>query len=249
MGKSSNTRTLLIFGLIVLGIYVLPTAVAKFAGSHTWEFNRTGGVTSIECGKCHTYIKNEINSSDTVDVMWAHLNASANSSYVGPGLTININNSPSGSLDDVCWMCHVVQNEFATLGGTHTKVVIRVCTDTDCHGNETGPYPIFGEAIRNVTGRLNNDADAHYNFYRPLTAWTSAIGQENTSLPNYDQGYISCLTCHTHVGLDLNLTRPQKLSLWMTLISVQTGWNATNLTVNMTNTSSVIGGKEPGSLW
>jgi hypothetical protein len=247
MGKSSDTRTLLIIAVIVLGIYILPSAVAKYTGSHTWEFNRTGGVTSIECGRCHIYIVNEINSSNTVDTMWAHRNASTNSSYVGPGGIINISYQPTGSLYDVCWMCHITEDN--AVQGTHTKVVTRVCTDVDCHGNYTGNYTVWGEPIRNVTGRISSPADGHSNFYVPLTAWNSTIGNEDVLGSVYDQGYISCLACHTHVGLDLNLTRPQKLSLWMELISVTTGWNATNLTVNMTNMTSVVGGKEPGSLW
>ena len=245
MGNGSNTRMLLIIGVLVLGIYILPSAVAKYAGSHTWEFNRTAGVTGLQCGLCHTYIKNEIQANQTPDVVSAHLAASNTSTYVGPGQDINITATPTGSYDDVCWMCHVQENDV-TVGGGHTKVVIRVCTDADCHGNQTGPYD-WGEAIQNVTGRINSSADAHWNFYRPLTGFNSTIGNEDGGV--YEMGFVACLACHTHVGLDLNITRPQKLSLSLSLISVTEGFNVTSLTVNYTNMTSTLGGKEPGSVW
>jgi hypothetical protein len=255
MGKNSNTKMLLLIAVFILGIYVLPSAVAKYAGSHTWELNETGGVTSLQCGKCHTYIKNEITAGVTNDAMNAHLNASNNSNYVGIGKLINITNTPTGSLDDVCWMCHI-QELDATLSGGHTKVVIRACTDSDCHGDTTGTgactvFPTgFGGGVNtscNVTGNLNSSTDAHWNFYRPLTGLTSSIGNEDGG--NYDMGFIACIGCHTHTGLDLNITRPQKLSLSLNLTSVTAGFNLTSLTVNYSNMTSSVGGKEYGSVW
>jgi hypothetical protein len=255
MGKSSNKKILLFIAVLILGIYVLPSAVAKYAGSHTWEVNESAGVTALQCGKCHTYIKNEITAATNNDTMWAHRNASANASYVGDGMIINITNTPTGSLDDVCWMCHIMEQDALVTGG-HTKVVIRVCTDSDCHGDEAGTTSctVFASGFGgvntscNVTGKLNSSADAHWNFYRPLTGYTSSIGNEDDGI-NYDMGFVACMACHTHVGLDLNITRPQKLSLSLNLTDVITGFNATSLTVNYTNMTSSIGGKEPGSVW
>ena len=255
MGKNTNIKLLLLIAVFIMGIYVLPSAVAKYTGSHTWELNETGGVTSLQCGKCHTYIKNEITNGVTSDAMNAHRNASNNTAYVGVGKIINISNTPTGSLDDVCWMCHV-QERDATLSGGHTKVVIRACTDSDCHGDTTGTTSctIFAAGFSggantscNVTGRINSSTDAHWNFYRPLTRLTSSIGNEDGG--NYDMGFMACLACHTHVGLDLNITRPQKLSLSLNLTSVTAGFNATSLSVNYTNMTSTTGGKEPGSVW
>ncbi|MFQ5800424.1 MAG: hypothetical protein ACE5HH_01725 [Candidatus Hydrothermarchaeales archaeon] len=227
----------------------MPSAVAKYAGSHTWELNDTGGAAGLQCGKCHTYIVNEINYSGAVgDVAFVHRNASNYSGYVGSNQLINITYTPSGSLYDVCWMCHV-QELDATVTGGHTKVVIRACTDGDCHGDQTnsGSCTLWTDDNRcNVTGNINSSTDAHYNFYRPLTAFNSTIGNEDGGV--YDRGYIACLGCHTHVGLDLNLTRPNKLSLTMVLLS--TGeWNATSLTVNYSSTNVSVEGKEPGSVW
>jgi hypothetical protein len=257
MGKSSNAKILLFISVLILGIYVLPSAVAKYAGSHTWEVNESAGVTALQCGLCHTYIKNEITGAINNDTMNAHMNASNDSAYVGPGQTINISNTPTGSLDDVCWMCHI-QELDATVSGGHTKVVIRVCTDEDCHGDQVsddgvGSCEVFTSGFGgvnsscNVTGKLNSSADAHWNFYRPLEGFNSTIGNEDGG--NYGMGFVSCMACHTHVGLDLNITRPNKLSLSLNLISVTEGFNATSLTVNYTNMSSSVGGKEPGSVW
>ena len=259
MGKSSNTKVLLLIAVFVLGIYILPSAVAKYAGSHTWELNETSRVTGLQCGLCHTYIVNEINSSITEDVMWKHRNASNNSAFVGPTGVINISFTPQGNLTDVCWMCHVVQNEYAATTGGHTKVVIRVCTDTDCHGDSSsgdneGMCEVYTSGLSgansscNITGKISSTVDAHWNFFVPLEAIESSIGRENGS-GNYGSGFFACLGCHTHVGMDLNITRPQKVSLWLNLTSITAGFNATQFSVNFTNMTSVVGGKEPGSVF
>jgi len=194
---------LLLLAVIVLGIYVLPSAIAKFAGSHTWEFNATTRVTALQCGKCHTYIKNEINNTNAQmyagDAISAHLAASNNTNYVSnaSGAPIYIPSLPASwdaTYDNVCWMCHTVESGFTA--STHTKVTIRACTDIDCHGNylnytdngvsapaaPTGTNitncQIWNENICNVTGRINSTSDAHKNFYYPLTAYESPYGNE-----------------------------------------------------------------------
>ncbi len=205
----SLTAFLLIFILVLLIIYALPSATAKFAGSHTWEFNSTYGVTALKCGKCHGYIKSEMLSNKTPDALSSHLSASSNSSYVGPGKIINITRTPSGNYDDVCYMCHVVEDTFTA--ASHTKVTIRVCTDVDCHGDSTNApgntsCDLWDDEHCNVTGRINETDDAHRNFYYPLTKInTSYISEEGKA---YDAGFVACLACHTHVGLDINVTRP-----------------------------------------
>jgi len=266
-----DSKALLILALFVIGIYVLPSAVAKFAGSHTWEFNASTRVTGLQCGRCHMYIVEEINNSEAKkyagDAITRHLNASNSTDYInsstGPLRFDGPGTSWAATLYNVCWMCHVVEGG-TSVTGTHTKVTIRVCTDIDCHGNPMNytdnfgaPAPatgsnktscdLWGEDHCNVTGRINTTADAHYNFYRAVANYSSPYGNENGGQYNY--GFIACLACHTHVGLDLNLTRPQKLSLSMKLVSMQTGWNATSLSVNYTNMTSTVGGKNPGSVW
>jgi hypothetical protein len=253
MAKGSNFKTLLLIGVLVLGIYILPSAVAKYSG--TWEVNNTAGVAGLQCGKCHGYIKDEFAFAVADNVVEAHKNASNNSLFVGPGAIINISGTPDGTDDDVCLMCHQQQQDAAVTGG-HTKVVIRVCTDEDCHGDENGDgmctvYPTgFGGANTscNVTGRINESVDAHWNFYRPLTEIDSSIGQEEGNY-NYNMSFVSCLACHTHVGLDINITRPTKFSLSLNLTDPVLGFNVTDLEVNMSNTTSTTGGKEPGSVW
>ena len=264
---SSRTMVLLLIAVLVLGIYVLPSATAKFAGSHTWEFNASTGVTGLKCGKCHVYIVSEINNSNAKalagNAITAHLNASNATEYIGKGKPLNFSGPGAtwdATYDNVCWMCHVVEGG-ASVSGTHTRVTIRVCTDVDCHGNYNNQSDdggtvtscdIWGEDHCNVTGRINNTADAHRNFYYPLTRYTSPYGNENGG--QYDYGFVACLACHTHVGLDLNFTRPNKLSARFNLTamtgSTQTSpWNITKLEVNTSSTNTTVGGKAPGSVW
>ncbi len=70
---------------MILGIYVLPSVTARFAGSHTWELNLTADpderVGQLDCGKCHVYIKNEF-TAGSFNVSLRHQYASNNSAYI-----------------------------------------------------------------------------------------------------------------------------------------------------------------------
>ena len=63
--SSIGLSTWLLMGMVVVGVYVLPSVTAKFQGSHTMEFNASSnGVTNasgMDCGACHTYVQSELN--------------------------------------------------------------------------------------------------------------------------------------------------------------------------------------------
>ena len=51
-----SRSALLLLAMVVVGIYVLPSVTARFAGSHTMEVNTSAGSGGMSCGECHQYI-------------------------------------------------------------------------------------------------------------------------------------------------------------------------------------------------
>ncbi len=212
---------LTIASIMILGIYVLPGVTARIAGSHTWEVNRTGGPSALQCGKCHQYIQDETQQTAVSrNTTLTHQRASNTSNYVGPGKFIDIQ-TPTGALDTFCTMCHAVEGTSTYSG--HTRVTIRACTDADCHGtntviginNQSQKEGNFSELTVNITARLSNPADAHARWYNPLAGAASTYVAANASQPsgivssgNYTQGFYACIGCHTHVSVNMDVYRP-----------------------------------------
>ncbi len=171
-------RSATVFALIavmVLGIYILPSVTAKFAGSHSWEVNLTARSEGLKCGRCHVYIRDEMaaaggtnvsNDNDCFplatwnpnwDVVCSHISASRNTSFVGTGMAVNITADANRDWDTVCHMCHVVERG-ASVGTQHTRVTTRVCTD--CHGNSTSVGRIYTSRGNSPWGQGNCTATA-----------------------------------------------------------------------------------------
>lgn len=240
-----STRSVMLIAVIIMGIYVLPSVIATFAGSHTIEYNQTG-VAMMDCGACHQYIVNELGATNTsMNVLNAHIAARANSTYtdnVSGWVKIGANTTPV-TASNVCPLCHAAQ---AKITGAHTQVVTRVCDDEACHGyNGTGPPLVYATA-QNVSQKLNSSADMHSRWYISLQNSSSKLVREEGG--NYSRGWYSCLGCHTHVGVDLTLTRPSKYNMTLNYSAITGQWTIkmgepaeTNYT---TNTSiGVIGSK------
>lgn len=250
---------LTIAAIIILGLYVLPGVTARFAGSHTWELNRTGGASALQCGKCHQYIVDEAHLSGVVgNVTWQHRRASNESRYINASSILIKVPTPQGNEYDFCNMCHVVESGISYAG--HTKVTIRVCTDGDCHGDHTnasnqsyklGVYP----TALNITQKIKASQDPHSKFYNGLATATSTYSEEGdsesaeASSGTYNAGFYACIGCHTRVGVQINITRP---NIYKFNLSTTDGvsWSVdTAPTANNTNFTQVWSYGSSGSKW
>jgi hypothetical protein len=197
----AKVRVLLLVGLGVLGIYVIPSAVAKFSGSHTWEFNETSGVSGINCVKCHEYIRSELNASTTEEqVLAAHTAAAGNLSYAQGWLNLSIDNSTSFG---VCQLCHLIQNSSTP---SHTKVTIRACIDLDCHGdnvntnNTAYPEGRFGPKLGGSDEF--SPTNVHMRIFNQMSADLDS-GYRNETGSEYSKGFWFCVGCHTRTEFTL----------------------------------------------
>lgn len=233
----SSLRVWLIIAMVVAGIYVLPGVVATFAGSHTWELNQTqpqnSRVLDLKCGECHQYIVNEITLGNNNGLVGEkHLNASQNASYMNYVANMTV----ATGYSNMCKLCHFT-NISAT--GVHTQVIIRPCTWSTCHGNSTDAgQPGFYAQAGAVGPKLGNNTEVHSNWFTALesspttTNYTSPDGVSNVTM-----GYYTCLGCHTHVGIDFDITRLNKYVLTIDKTGTYSASAATNTTSSNQTTS------------
>ncbi len=223
---TSRTSILMLLAIAVVGIYVLPAVTARFAGTHSVEFNTTDRIGALQCEKCHDYIISEFGASDaSMDVLSTHLLAAAEPGYVNDSGILNITETGSFASDanrSACMLCHLItRNVTGGLNVTHTKITIRVCTDDQCHGagvEDVGQTTVGGvtgytwasDAL-NVTQKLAQPEDVHSKFFIPLDGERSNyVDQQGVGdgSGNYSRGFLACMACHTHLGVSFNLTRP-----------------------------------------
>ena len=190
---------ILAIGLVVVLIYALPLIAASFSGTHTAEINVSSGASGFDCVACHSDILSQLTSTtESTRVFQMHRDAAGNTTYVSNFLTSNITNTTDSR---VCLLCHLAQIPVAD---SHTQLVVRVCTDLDCHGNNettnnTG-YPTAG----NITAKMGSVTNAHERWLDAMSGITSTRKNE-TGTP-YSHDFYTCLGCHTGVGVNINST-------------------------------------------
>ncbi len=215
---TNRTSVLMLLAIAVIGIYVLPSVTARFAGSHTMEVNESALVEGLMCERCHTYIIDELYATErSDDVVVKHLAAAQSAAYVNSTGILNITDTDglANANRSACLMCHLVTKDRGGLNASHTKITIRVCTDPKCHGQPEDPntlsgYDQYTSTLLNITAKLSADVDVHSKFYNPLNDSDSRYVRQDGV--NYTRGFFACLGCHTHVGITFNLTRPNMIS-------------------------------------
>lgn len=201
MAYKKTIKFLLLIAAMIMLIYSLPLAVAKFAGTHTWEFNASSGVRALNCIKCHSYVLSELTTDWRAAMVYEkHRNAAGNSSYTQAWLNLTIDNQSSYG---VCQLCHLAQ---LSDNNVHTKVTVRVCTDLDCHGdnatsNNTA-YPDAGFMGPKLGyGNNSNPSNVHMRAFNQLMGRNGPYLNETGS--NYKEGFMFCIGCHSHVGFTI----------------------------------------------
>ncbi len=242
----SKIPMILLAGLVVMGIYVLPSVVATFSGSHSMEYNDTTKKAGLACMNCHTYITDELNiSTSSRSVLQAHRDAAGNTNYVGDGKNISVLNVDNSTITGACQMCHLMETGAVGIAGSHTDITIRVCTDTDCHGNNatagTSEYPVAGSVGTNLTA----DTDAHSGWFDAMENVNSSYIDEDGVY--YKSGFYACMACHTHAEMNMNISRPKAFNINITIGSG--GVVIQGPTLNYTSPDVTTAQRPWGSVW
>lgn len=190
---------LILIMAIIMGIYVLPSVSARFAGTHTIEYNATAGVSSVKCHVCHQAFYFELSAgNDAGNTTQVHKNAAGNKSYTQGWLNMSIVNTTEYG---VCHLCHRPQVDVNL---SHSQGIVRVCTDLDCHGsNESTNNTAYSDA-GNVGPVLGGD-NVHSPWFDGMSNFDARY--KNETADSYTLDYYACLGCHTNIIVTRNTTR------------------------------------------
>lgn len=176
-----NRKILLYLALMVLGVYVMPSTVALFAGQHSF-YQGLG----LSCDKCHSDVISQLQSGASYEkhkaaagntnyttylslggkayngsitaydgTLWKWDSASGkwqNQSNLSDKRLVNLDRDGNGITGgEICMLCH---NATLTGSTTHTGIIVRVCDDDRCHGNRNNSYnspALFNKNTSNIT--------------------------------------------------------------------------------------------------
>ena len=130
-------------------------------------------------------------------------------------ISIDIDEIPGITTDEVCHLCHNIS--LFGLSGTHTKMIVRVCDDDRCHGNWNHTYndpDLFDDSSIKLTHVGSNlSSSIHASFYLTASNESTAYaagspfghkaGNEYNSY--ISKGYWSCLGCHSDAQTDIEI--------------------------------------------
>ena len=208
---------LIIVAVIAIGIFALPSTMALFGGQHNWYDLGSSG-NQVPCVKCHADVYDEYSSTG----------AHGSLSY-GPA-----SNVTGPDPDAACGACHrtvLTGYTYASGDGTgslpgqeaHAASTI-ACMD--CHDGGWSE----GSGAHWSWPEYSNCTVCHATIpYQPIDAGgfglTSYPGDSGTAAahlafvenatadPLMIESNEACITCHTHVAIDINWTHKYKMSL------------------------------------
>jgi len=215
----------------------------------------TNGTYALKCSPCHMYIMDEMNATTASrNVFQAHLSALDEQNYANVDKELNFSMRPplfGNAKRNVCQLCHLAEQDSQAVDGSHTNIVIRACTDEDCHGNSTtrgvedvNLMPAYYNAGM-VGKKLGNSTDVHSGWFKGMEQQSSIYQNEDGG--NYSKGFYACLGCHTHVGVSFNVTRPNSFNVNLT-VGVS-GITVTDVWINGSSTTTNVSAATPGSKW
>ena len=200
-----NKITLLLVAIVAIGIFALPSTMAMFGGQHNWYDLGPEG-NQVPCVKCHADVYDEYGNSGAHGML-----------SDGPASNVTGDNP-----DKACGACHrtdLADYTYASGDGdsstpgqeAHAASTI-ACMECHEFGHDTEipPYP--------WAGGFTNFSGSTYNYNNSQAGYGSAAAHNDfiagaIADPLMEDSNEACITCHTHVAIDINWTHAYKMKL------------------------------------
>ncbi|MDY6865110.1 MAG: multiheme c-type cytochrome [Halobacteriota archaeon] len=210
-----NKIALLMVAILAIGIFALPSTMAMFGGQHNWYDLEDDG-NQVPCIKCHADVYDEFQNTGIHKTLAGGVNSTSG----------DFGDAGTYAVDQACHACHrtdLTGYTFASGDGTsstageeaHAASTI-ACMECHEHGVSSldanySNYPFAG-GFANMTAAgssfdYNDSASdgskaAHNDFIK------GAI--DDTLMEDSNE---ACITCHTHVAIDINWTHAYSMKL------------------------------------
>ncbi|MDY6865487.1 MAG: hypothetical protein SVY15_05885 [Halobacteriota archaeon] len=232
VGLIINTKiVLLLVAVLAIGLFALPSAVAMFGGQHEW-YDLGAGENQVPCEKCHADIYDEMNSMPagvgaphrTYPCTHCHRTYGfGGDNYVyadGSGSGSQPGQEAHAASTVECMECHDLNLYKAshvdhhkhdptyTCGGSGYPEGSRNCHDPPRQGQNIAQIRAGG------FGLTSNQTPVSWPEDTGEKAAHRAFVMDSINNSDLMEGANeACITCHTHVAIDINWTHAYKMSL------------------------------------
>ncbi|MDY6965996.1 MAG: cytochrome c3 family protein, partial [Halobacteriota archaeon] len=229
--------------VLAIGIFALPSTIAMFGGQHNW-YNLAPSGNDVPCQKCHADIYEEMNNPgphNNMECWYCHrtgnLTGYTYASGDGTGSLPGEEAHAASTVD--CMECHYGFD--GTPGHSHpTEWGSEVCQN--CHGITVALAAGGFGLTENAPGAGGDNTDTGSDAAHMAFVW-GANGTNSTLMEGTNE---ACITCHTHVAIDINWTHAYKMSL--DAVQNSTGdWNVGNFRTEGTYNVSTYGNMTGGN--
>jgi len=193
---------LLVLGLLATAFLVMPQAMAKFTGQHTFVNG-----SNVNCERCHTTISDELHSGDAHN--WSQS---------------TIGTSP-------CRVCHIPNNQRSgedyynpyQTGVTASYHAAAMVECTYCHGVRNGTSTDNGGLTIPAANITSEFEDSTIEAHRPLYYRAkNASGVDTSDLLKGTNE--ACIACHTTAANVTIIEPTQYLNITATADGCTNGW-------------------------
>jgi len=183
------------FAIVAIGLFIIPSTMSMFMGSHRWVSVTTAEGQYEMCGRCHVAEVGEWMANDGAHSAYTAVMAEEGRD---PGCFCHqINTTAVGEFGlDTTEINNFGYEIFNESGELNTSLKER--WNTSWRTKETPHAAITIECIdchTNATDQLDNENEAHKPFF--AQARNSEVGSNNTA----------CMACHTMIGLNITMER------------------------------------------
>ena len=197
---------LLLVAVVAIGIFALPSTMALFGGQHNWYDLGPAG-NDVPCEKCHADVFDELSNSGphvNMECWFCHRTGSITSiTYASGEGNSSVPGQEAHAASTVeCMACHI----GFTAPSNHPSEWDQSEDCVKCHGGKfpAGNYILEAGGFGLVTWN-SSDTGAK--------AAHKAFVDNASSDPLMDGANEACITCHTHVAIDINWTHKYLMSL------------------------------------
>jgi hypothetical protein len=256
---NSKGITLLAIAFIAIGIFALPGTVSMFGGQHNWYDVSPPGGNDVPCEKCHGDVADELGNSGphvSMECWYCHRTGNLTGyTYASGDGTASIPGEEAHAASTVeCMECH---EGFG--------ISYESCMQTNCHGYgpTTLPHPV--EWLNEPCGNCHAEytGEAHFSSTLEAGGFNLTINPSDTGTAAAHKAFVNdsinnsdlmeganeaCITCHTHVAIDINWTKEYNMALTVTA-DHEGNWTVGDFKSEGTYNVTTYGNMSGGTAW
>ena len=188
--------------VFAIGIFALPSTIAMFGGQHNWYDISPPG-NQVPCAKCHADIADEMSLSGahrTFTCDYCHRTDDFIGYASGDGTGSTPGEKAHAASTEDCMICH--DANFGDTNFTHVNLNRPSSDCSNCHAGAEFDAPTAGGLNISSAPYDTGEKAAHKPFVNDAINNSLMVGANE-----------ACITCHTHVAIDINWSHKYKLSL------------------------------------